>query len=55
MIVEKLEKNFLFKQFKLMEDDTRYYILLCTDEPFLNKFEFNALFNLLKKIISYDI
>ncbi|MFX0028363.1 MAG: ADP-ribosylation factor-like protein [Candidatus Hermodarchaeota archaeon] len=55
MIVEKLEKNFLFKQFKLMEDNIRFYILLCTDKPFFNKFEFNPLFNLLKKTISYDI
>ncbi|MFX0083412.1 MAG: ADP-ribosylation factor-like protein [Candidatus Hodarchaeota archaeon] len=55
MIVEKLEKNFLFKQFKLIEDKIRFYILLCTDEPFLNKFEFNALLNLLKEIISYEV
>ncbi|MFW9882324.1 MAG: hypothetical protein ACFFG0_55385 [Candidatus Thorarchaeota archaeon] len=55
MIVEKLEKNFFFKQFKLMEDNRRYYILLCTDEPFLNKIEFNALLNLLKEIISYEV
>ncbi|MFW9874032.1 MAG: ADP-ribosylation factor-like protein [Candidatus Thorarchaeota archaeon] len=55
MIVEKLEKNFIFKQFKLMEAKVCYYILLCTDEPFLNKFEFNALLNLLKEIISYEV
>jgi small GTP-binding protein len=53
MIIEKLEKNFVFKQFDFVKGKARYYILLCTDEPFLNKYDFDALLSLLKELISY--
>ncbi|NVM35986.1 MAG: 50S ribosome-binding GTPase [Candidatus Lokiarchaeota archaeon] len=54
IIVERYEKYFIFKQFTLIKGVTPYYISTCTDEPFLNQYEFNALINLLKDIISHE-
>jgi len=55
IIVERHEKYFIFKQFTLIKGVTPYYISTCTDEPFLNQYEFNALINLLRDIISHEV
>ena len=55
MIFERYGKYFIFKQFKLSEGKIPYYLLICTDEPFLNKDEFNALTKVLQEIISTDV
>ena len=55
IIVERHEKFFIFKQFLLIKGATPYYISTCTDEPFLNQYEFNALINLLRGIISHEV
>ncbi|MFX0004389.1 MAG: ADP-ribosylation factor-like protein [Promethearchaeota archaeon] len=55
IIVERFDKYFIFKQFKLVAETTPYYILICTDEPFLNKDEFKALINIIRDIISQEV
>lgn len=55
IIVERHEKYFIFKQFTLIKGAKPYYIATCIDEPFLNQYEFNALINLLRDIISHDV
>ncbi|MFX0024513.1 MAG: ADP-ribosylation factor-like protein [Candidatus Hermodarchaeota archaeon] len=55
IIVERFGKYFIFKQFRLVEGATPYYILICTNEPFLNKYEFNALVAVLQDIISIEV
>ena len=55
IIVERHEKYFIFKQFTLIKGVTPYYLSTCTDEPFLNQYEFNALINLLRDIISHEV
>ncbi|MHA2007842.1 MAG: ADP-ribosylation factor-like protein [Promethearchaeota archaeon] len=55
MIVERFGKCFIFKQFMLKEIATPYYILICTNEPFLKKSEFNAFTSILREIISKEI
>ncbi|MFX1327020.1 MAG: hypothetical protein ACFE91_02610 [Promethearchaeota archaeon] len=54
IIVERFGKYFIFKQFTLIKEITRYYILICTEVPFLNKYEFNTLINLMRDIISHE-
>ncbi|MFX1500520.1 MAG: ADP-ribosylation factor-like protein [Promethearchaeota archaeon] len=53
MVVERFGKYFIFKSFTLLDSSTPYYILVCTDEPFLNKYDFNALTKLLVEIVSH--
>ncbi len=55
IIVERFGKYFIFKQFTLIKEKIRYYILICTEEPFLNKYEFNALIHLLRDIVSHEL
>lgn len=55
IIVERHEKYFIFKQFTLIKEAKPYYIATCTGEPFLNQYEFNALINLLRDIISHEV
>jgi len=55
IIVERYENYYIFKQFNLIKGATPYYLAICTDEPFLNQFEFNALINLLRDIISQEV
>ncbi|MEE9377800.1 MAG: ADP-ribosylation factor-like protein [Candidatus Lokiarchaeia archaeon] len=55
IIVERYEKYFIFKQFTLIKGAKPYYIATCTDEPFLNQYEFNALIHLLRDIISHEV
>jgi len=54
MLVERFGKYFIFKKFKLTKQFFPYYILLCTNEPLLERSEIEALIKLLRDLLSHD-
>ncbi|MFX1329306.1 MAG: ADP-ribosylation factor-like protein [Promethearchaeota archaeon] len=55
MIVERFERNFIFRQFNLIKDAAPFYIFLCTVEPVLDENNFNALIKILRDILSHEV
>ena len=54
IIVERFSKYYIFKQFTLINETTSYYVLICSNEPFLNMIEIDTLINVLRDIISHE-
>jgi len=55
IIIERFDRNFIFKQFNLIEDTAPYYILTCINEPSLDENDFNTLIKILRDILSHEI
>jgi GTPase SAR1 family protein len=51
MVVQRFGKNFIFKQIKLKDDMTPYYILILKQDPNITKDDFEVFANLLKEIL----
>lgn len=51
MIVQRFGKSFVFKEFRLKEDVSPYYLLILKQDPNINKDEFSVFSNLLREIL----
>jgi len=51
MLIQRFGKNFLFKQFSLIDGGSPYYLLILKEDPSFDQDEFNSFVNFLRDII----